>query len=432
MNRLQIYQRTIPTTLETDILVVGGGSAGAVAAITAARQGCSVTLVERYGFLGGVSTTVLDTFCGFYRRQGDESRKIVGGIPFLVIDELNQRGAALVRTSRYWKAGDVITYHPEILKIIWESLALQSGVRLLYHTFAADAIMEGERVVGIVTTGKSDWMRIKAQVVIDASGDADLAAAAGVLYEQGPALQAMTTIFHVGGVDVARASQVSKDELVGLMAEAAASDERIPIKAGSFSITTLPGVMIVNMAHVSDLDPTDPEQLTQAEIQGREQALACQRFLQMRLPGFEGSYLVKLSTQIGVRESRRIIGEYRLTRKDVLQARRFSDGIARGAWPVEEHRPEAGVRVEYLPEGQTYDIPYRCLLPRKVQGLLVAGRCLSADHDAHASVRVMAQCMAMGQAAGIAAGLAIRDQGAPRDINISELRAQLRSTGAMI
>jgi hypothetical protein len=190
--------------------------------------------------------------------------------------------------------------------------------------------------------------------------------------------------------------------------------------------------MIVNMAHVSNLDPTDPEQLTQAEIQGREQALACQRFLQTHLPGFEGSYLSKLSTQIGVRESRRIIGEYRLTCKDVLQARRFSDGIARGAWPVEEHRPEAGVRVEYLPEGQTYDIPYRCLLPRKVQGLLVAERCLSADHDAHASVRVMAQCMAMGQAVGIAAGLAIRDRGAPRDINISELQTQLRATGAMI
>ena len=431
---MQIYQRRIPTTLETDILVVGGGSAGAVAAITAAGQGYSVTLIESYGFLGGISTTVLDTFCGFYLRKGGESRKIVGGIPDLVIDELNQRGAALVRTSSYWKAGDVITYHPEMLKIVWESLALQTGVRLLYHTFAADAIMEGERVVGIVTTGKSGWMRIKAQVVIDASGEAYLAAAAGVLCEQGSCLQAMTTTFHVGGVDVAHASQVSKDELASLMAEAAAINERFPIKAGSYSITTMPGMMIVNMAHISDLDPTDPEQLTQAEIQGREQALACQHFLQTRLPGFEGSYLVKLSTQIGVRESRRIIGEYRLTRDDVLQARRFSDGIARGAWPVEEHRPdaEASVRVEYLPEGQTYDIPYRCLLPQKVQGLLVAGRCLSADHDAHASVRVIAQCMAMGQAAGIAAGLAIRDRGAPRDINISELQAQLRATGAMI
>ncbi len=432
VNRLQIYQRSIPTTLETDILVVGGGSAGVVAAISAASQGCLVTLIERYGFLGGFSTTVLDTFCGFYMRQSGESRKIVGGIPDLITDKLNQRGAALIRTSRYRKAGDVITYHPEMLKIVWESLALQSGVRLLYHTFAADAIMEGERVVGIVTMGKSGWMRIKAQVVIDASGDADLAVAAGVLYEQGDGLQAMTTTFQVGGVDVARACQMSKDELAGLMAEAAASDERTPIKAGSFSITTLPGVMIVNMAHVSDLDPTDPDQLTQAEIQGRERALICQRFLQTRLPGFEGSYLAKLSTQIGVREGRRIIGEYRLTRKDVLQARRFGDGIARGAWPMEDHRPEAGVRVEYLPEGQTYDIPYRCLLPRKVQGLLVAGRCLSADHDAHASVRVMAQCMAMGQAAGIAAGLAIRDRSAPRDINISELQAQLRTTGAMI
>ena len=186
------------------------------------------------------------------------------------------------------------------------------------------------------------------------------------------------------------------------------------------------------MVRVSNLEPTDPEQLTLAEIQGREQALACQQFLQTHIPGFEGSYLVNLSTQIGVRESRRIIGEYRLTRKDVLRARSFHDGIVRGAWPMEEHRPDASVSLEYLPEGQTYDIPYRCLLPREVQGLLVAGRCLSADHDAHASVRVMAQCMAMGQAAGVAAGLAVRDRVSPRDINISELKAQLRATGALI
>ena len=189
------------------------------------------------------------------------------------------------------------------------------------------------------------------------------------------------------------------------------------------------------MVRVSNLEPTDPEQLTLAEIQGREQALACQQFLQTHIPGFEGSYLVNLSTQIGVRESRRhiTIGEYRLTRKDVLQARSFHDGIAHGAWPMEEHRPDASVRLEYLPEGQTYDIPYRCLLPQEVQGLLVAGRCLSADHDAHAlpgrshgtvhgyGAGCGGRCRSGGQRSSFA-----------RDINISDLQAQLRATGAMI
>ncbi|MBN1147106.1 MAG: FAD-dependent oxidoreductase [Anaerolineales bacterium] len=426
------YRRTISTTLETGVLVVGGGPAGAIAAIAAARQGCSTILVERYGFLGGASTTVLDTFCGFYLRQGSESRKIVGGIPDLVIDELNRHAAARVRPSGYAKAGDVITYHPEILKVIWEALAVQTGVRLLYHSFAVDVIMEGERAAGIAAAGKGGWMRIEAQVIIDASGDADLAAWAGAPCEQDLRLQAMTTTFRLGGVDTARAGQISKEQLTNLLAEAAASDAQLPSKAGSFSITTLPGVMAVNMARLTGLDPSDPEQLTQAEIQGRAQALACQRFLQAYLPGFEDSYLLSLSTQVGVRESRRIIGDYRLTKEDVLQARHFSDGIARCAWPVEEHCPETGVRVEYLPEGQAYDIPYRCLLPQRVQGLLVAGRCLSAEHDAHASARVMAQCMAMGQAAGIAASLAVRDRVAPRDVNISELQAQLRAAGALI
>ncbi len=429
---MQTYQHTILTNLDTDVLVIGGGSAGAIAAITAASQGNSVILVERYGFLGGVSTTVLDTFCGFYMHKGNESRKIVGGIPDLVINELFKRGAARVRHSGYWKAGDVITYHPEVLKIIWELLAVQAGVRLLYHTFAADVIIEDDRVVGIIATGKSGWMCIKAQIVIDASGDADIAAAAGVPYEKGPHMQAMTTTFRMGGVDVERASQVSKEELAELLAKAAASDERLPIKTGSFSITTIPGEMTVNMTNISSLDPTVTEQLTRAEIHGREQALACQLFLQKFTPGFKNAYLLNFSAQIGVRESRRIIGEYRLTREDVLQVRHFYDGIVRCAWPVEEHGTDASVRVKYLPEGQMYDIPYRCLIPQRVQGLLVAGKCLSADHDAHASVRVMAQCMAMGQAAGTAANLAIRDQCRLLNINIVDLQKQMRSTGAII
>lgn len=430
---MDIYRKTIDSSLTTDILVVGGGPAGAIAAIAAARQGHSVVLVERYGFLGGVSTTVLDTFCGFYVRDGDQSRKIVGGTPDLLLAELKRRNAVLVRQSGYWKAGDVITYDPSVLKVVWENQAIQAGVKILFHSFAADAILDCGRIQGAIVVGKGGWLKIEARVVIDASGDADVAAAAGAPFEKGPDLQVMSTTFWAGNVDIDAARQISKDELAILLADAIARGSfQLPAGGGSYSLTTLPSVMAVNMVRIAAVDPTDPWQLTQAEIEGRRQALEYHRFLKERVPGFENSCVTSLGTQIGVRESRRILGDYRLSRKDVLEGRHFSDGVALCAWPLEEHHPQKETRLEYLPDGHTYAIPYRCLLPQGIEGLLVAGRCLSADHEAHASVRVMAQCMAMGQAAGIAAGLAIQGQSSPRDVNIEELCARLRAAGAIL
>jgi hypothetical protein len=427
------YRKTIEASLKTDVLVVGGGPASATAAIAAARRGLEVVLIERYGFLGGISTTVLDTICGFYVPEGDQSRKIVGGIPDQILMELRRHNACLVRQSGYRKAGDVITYNPAILKVVWETLGVEAGVKVLYHTFAADALIKGNRLRGAVVVGKGGWLKIEAKVTIDASGDADLAAAAGAPFEIGPDLQVMSATFWAGNVDMPAALKISKDDLTALLADAVARGSyQLPVGGGSYSLTTLPAVMAVNMVRIGGLDPTDPWELTQAEIEGRTQIMEYHRFLKDCVPGFENSYITNLSTQVGVRESRRILGDYRLSRKDILEGRRFSDGIALCAWPLEDHRRQGETRLTYVPDGKTYSIPYRCLLPQGLDGLLVAGRSLSADHDAHTSARVMAQCMAMGQAAGTAAGLAILNGGMPREIESGELRAQLKASGAIL
>jgi hypothetical protein len=424
------YSHNISDLPKTEILVVGSGSAGATAAITAARLGAQVTLVERYGFMGGISTQVLDTFYGFYT-PGTAPRKVVGGIPDLVVDELFKHKAAIYRPNTYG-AGQGITYDPEILKVVWETLAIASGVRIIYHSLVMDVIVERNVVCGVIIANKSGLYRLLADVVIDASGDADVAARANVPFESAREMpvQSLTTTFKLINVDVERATKVKKNELHALMGSAEGYD--LPRKEGSVHITPLAGVMATNMTRVRGIDPNDIEQLSRAEIEGRRQAMEYTRFLIERVPGYENAALGGLSTQIGVRESRRIHSDYRLTREDVLAARKFEDAIAQCGAPIEEHHAGGDTRWEYLPEGETYHIPYRCLLPQSVDGLLIAGRCLSADHDAHASVRSMGQCMAMGQAAGTAAVLATRDTLVPRAVNVNKLQATLRNLGAIL
>ncbi|RPJ51899.1 MAG: FAD-dependent oxidoreductase [Chloroflexi bacterium] len=430
---MDIYTKAIQSHIQTEVLVVGSGSAGSTAAIAAAQMGAQTLLVERYGFLGGISTQVLDTFYGFYT-PGSGAHKVVGGIPDQVVAELDRRGVMLIRPNTYG-AGNGITYDPETLKFVWENLAAAAGVRILYHTLVIDALPDQERIGGVIALNKSGLVEIQARVVIDASGDADVAAACGVPFESaatGP-VQSLTTTFRLLNVDVDRARAVKKDQLHALMQEAIQSGGyQLPRKEGSVHITPLPGVMATNMTRVVEIDPTDVEQLSRAETEGRRQAAEYFRFLRDRVPGYERAALANLSTQIGVRESRRILGRYRLTRADVLSAQKFPDAVAQCGAPIEEHHAGADTRWEYLPEGETYQIPYRCLLPHQPAGLLVAGRCLSADHDAHASVRSMGQCMAMGQAAGLAASLCVSNGLMPAELPVERLQEQLRKIGALL
>lgn len=309
-------------------------------------------------------------------------------------------------------------------------------MRLRLHTFCTDVVMEDRRITGLIVDGKSGLGLIQARVIVDASGDADICFHAGVPFqragEDGPA-QSLTTTFRMGNVNVEQALAVKRPQLEALMKRANLSGQyRLPREEGSVHITPLPGVVATNMTRVAQVDATDPVQLTRAEVEGRRQALEYVRFLRTEIPGYERAYLINFSVQIGIRETRRVYGEYRLTREDVLSGRKFDDAIAQCGAPIEDHHPGSNTRWEYIPGGATYDIPYRCLLPLDSENLLIAGRCLSATHDAHASVRSMGQCMAMGQAAGTAAALAVATGQTPRQLSIKDLQARLLAEGALL
>jgi hypothetical protein len=433
----------LPLLGRADVVVVGSGSAGSSAAVAAARTGASVVLVEKLPFLGGTSTAVLDTFYGFWT-PGECPRKVVGGLGDAVVAALRRLGPVIERPNTYG-AGTGITYHPEHLKVVWERLAIEAGVRVVLHAVLQGAVVRDRRVVAIAVATKAGLRRIEGRVFVDASGDADLSAYAGFGFETAGELepaQTLTTTFRMVNVDLARRRALPRAELHRRMAEAAASGAYdLPRREGSDHITPIEGVTATVMTRLESyrreadgrlVNVTDPDFLTAAEIAGRRQALEYARFLVDCVDGYERAALVALGTQIGIRETRRVYGDYRLTRDDVLSARQFDDQIGLCGAPIEDHRAGPDTRWQYLPEGTAVGIPYRTLLVRDAANVLVAGRCFSATHDAHASVRSMAQCMAMGQAAGTAAALAVAAGRDPRDLPVAQLRDRLRADGAIL
>ncbi len=433
-----------------DVVVVGSGAAGSTAAIASARSGASTLLVEKLPFLGGNSTAVLDTFYGFFT-PGDRPHKVVGGIADDVISGLESLGPVLYRPNTYG-AGTGVTYVAEHLKVVWESMVTGAGCDVLLHSFVQDATVSDGRITDLLIATKAGLVRVHAAVVIDASGDADVCHHAGFGYELAGTLapaQTLTTTFRMANVDNERRNQVSKDDLHALMADAADSgDFDLRRREGSDHVTPIPFTTATVMTRLDQIEyrdgtlinATDPELLTRAEMDGRKQALEFARFLIDRVPGYEHASLIALSSQIGMRETRRVYGDYRVSRDDVLSAKQFDDQIGLCGAPIEDHHgegdaegvPGTGTTWEYLPEGAAVGIPHRSLIVRDSVNTFVAGRCFSATHDAQASIRSMAQCMAMGQAVGTAGAMAAAGSGESRSVDGALLNHRLRIDGAIL
>ena len=436
------YTKRIETIAECDVLVVGGGSAGVSATTAAARGGAKTILIDKNGFLGGISTAVLDTFYGFYT-PGSHSIRVVGGIGTEVQQRLNAYGMALERPNTFG-AGTGITYHPDYLKVVWEAMAREAGANVMLHASVVDVVREGDRVTGAVVALKSGLGLIRAHTFVDASGDADLCFLAGLPFElagETEPAQTLTTTFRMVNVDLQRRGSIDKTAFHALMARAA--DEqgyRLPRKEGSDHKTPVPHTTATIMTRLPSfmrrdgltINATDPALLSESEMAGRQQALEYIRFLKDVVPGYEKAELGTFGAHIGVRETRRIEGEYWLTEKDVLSARQFDDQIGLCGAPIEDHHGGSDTTWIYLPEGQCVGLPYRTLQPRDIENVLVAGRCFSASHGAHASVRSIGQCIVMGQAAGTAAAIAAANGWGVREIPVADLQHRLRAEGAVL
>jgi hypothetical protein len=419
-----------------DTIVCGGGPAGFGAAISAARNGAKTLLIERNNCLGGTATAGL--VIEFAKTAGRE-----GGIFKELINKMDKmKGIS-------WEVAFPSVYavfDPELLKFLMQEFCEEAGVDILFHSFVESAILEGNIIRGLNVANKNGRMEIPSKTTIDASGDGDVAASAGANFGKGDPvagkLQALTLRIRIGGVDM------SKD-VDWIKINEKFEEERLKGNANfPYYVTKwldagakgLHGERTFNLDMATGIDATDAFQLSQAEMGGRKRIWEFIRFAKETIPGWENSYIIDSGSNIGVRESRRIKGRYVLTEEDILKGRKFEDGISRGSFTMDLHDPdeiapdwenlEAHVKSKSCPEGDYYEIPYRCLLPEKLEGLLVAGRCISADRKAGGSVRAMNTCMNTGQAAGTAAAMAISQNVNPAAIDGKHVREKLISNGA--
>ncbi len=433
------FSTSLSKSYTTDILVIGSGSAGSVAAIAAASGKYKVTLVERYGFPGGTSTQMLDTFYGFFT-PSETPRKIVGGIPDHVVNALNHDGNIFLRPNTYG-AGTGVNYNPEKLKQVWDNLLSESGVQTFYHTTLVAVEKADESARAIFFHKGAGFFSITAKRVIDASGDADYCHWAGFEYEKAgeeePA-QSMTTTFRMCNVDLeAFKAAGGKKMLKEKMAEAVDSGRHpLPRKEGSAHEMNQPKCVSTVAVKVTDHDALDVERITAAEKEGRHQAFIFEDFFRVEVPGYQNAKIIGLSHQIGVRETRRVYGEYRLTKEDFMNARHFEDQIFLCGAPIEDHRksPNGGLETfwQYVPGSGVYGVPYGTIVPKGSKSTWVAGRCFSATHDAHASCRSMAQTMSMGQAAGFAAVQSLENDIGASELDARKLRERLVQEGAVL
>ena len=457
--RIALPARQGRLAAETDVLVVGGGPAGIGAAVAAAQAGARVVLVERYGFLGGNATAalVMPLMSFHTQRPTPEQRgamtllptdhgpgqPVIAGVLKKLLERLVAAGGAI---SPSLDTGYVVPFDPEWFKLIALELLDEAGVQFLFHALASGVLQDDGVVTGAVFETKSGPLAIRARVVIDCTGDADIAVAAGAPFEVGRAdslVQPMTLMFRMAEFERAAFDAYVRENpkewrgvhgLWALVRRATAEGNlQLPREDMLFFATPHEREVSVNSTRVTRVLGTDVWDLSYAEWTSRCQMRQIAAFLRRYVPGFERSYVVQSGVNVGVRETRRIVGDYQLTVEDVLGARKFDDAIARGSYPVDIHNPTgSGTILKRLPPGEAYDIPLRCLLPRGAEGLLVAGRCLSGTHEAHSSYRVMPIVMATGQAAGVCAAQAALRKAVPRSIDARDVQKELLRQGASL
>ncbi len=414
---------TSRSTIETEVLVCGAGCAGVAAALAAARSGAKVALVEKAPFAGGIITSVgLPYFDGIANIR--DNRIVVRGI---ALELLSRSGVCTPDAKTVAKHNPTIPNTFEF-KLLLDELLRQQGdrLRVLFNSFVCDVATKGGRIETVTIANKDGLVAIRPKVVVDCTGDADVAAWSGAPFEQNREVQPLTLHFRIGHVK--KNPDLSKNCREAL--KKAQERGELPLYYG-------PGVMFLfadDEVYVHGVrvpaDPTDAADLSRAEMQGRRDAHAMFRAWKNEVPGFENAYFIEAYPWIGVRESRRIVGEYVLTEDDLMQSRRFDDAIATGCWYLDLHpnKTTVGGANDFEPkkvQPEPYDIPYRSLLPRQISNLLVAGRCHSATRGAHASTRVTVTAMATGEAAGVAAAMAVRDSKSPGEITGSKVRERL-------
>ena len=440
--------RDIPVLMDADVVVVGGGTTGPVAAIAAARRGKKVVLIERFGSLGGILTLGLNT---------KPSGALVGGLPLEIWNLARSAGGAGEDYMATTKTGGVriaSPTDPEIMKMLLTRLCVEAGVQILFETFVSAPYLEDGVVKGVIIESKGGRQFVGAKVLIDCSADADMAAKANAPFVMGSGdsearMQPVSMYFIMKNVDLKRLADWAQtcDDIPARAIPASAEgldyglwltgfngmlrrfqeETGVKLQRDNITLKTADGQMYVNATRVLGVNVFSPREFTGAILECYRQIEGVCRFLKERVPGFEQARLGQVSPILGVRETRHIQGEYTLTGPDSRGETRFEDSIAADSSALDIHDPKGGdVDFQSMPP---YEIPYRSLLPLGVEQMLVAGRCISADHEAHARSRNMPACMATGQAAGIAAAIAVEEGATVRKVPLARVQAALRALG---
>jgi hypothetical protein len=421
---------------EFDVVVLGGGPAGMAAAVSAVRGGASTLLVERYGFLGGMGTAGgVTNFAGLYGRRDGQMQQLVRGVADELLARLDKLGGLNAPQDGLQGRIRVRSYDVSVYKCAADEWLLSAGVQLLFHTVAVGVVMDASHISSLLVETKSGRRAIRAAQFIDASGDGDIAHFAGVPYELGDgAGDALypSTMFRVGQVDAARAqAAIGEFKAIDALMVQAADRYDFPRQGAILRPQKNPSEWRANVTQLRNaqgraVDATDASQLSAAEVEGRRQVVQYMRFLRAEVPGFEKAEIAEIAPQIGVRETRRVLAEYCLTGDDVLNGARFHDSIGLNAWPLEQHL--AG-HIEWAfphdADNAFNQLPWRMLVPLKVNNLLVAGRCAGMTHEGQSAARVSGACFVMGQAAGTAAALRVAQA-----FSVATLQKQLLENGA--